>query len=497
MSARGDNPFLGGSEVKYAPGVSGRPPQTKRPLMVLEWAVLLHTGILLVWTTWGFGGAAEWMWPYFTWWGVLGALITLCSFQNRELWRTGARRALWAAAPIAAFNLVVALASLNPSLKEVNFGGEIALANTGGYPWLPSSARPQLALPALLRFDALWITCFNVLLIVRQRRALRGLLLLAVVNALALSIFGTAQKLAHATGIYFGLFPTQQPYFFASFVYHNHWGAFMVLMLATLIGLIWRYARRQDARDFFHSPAFGGLVVAFFLAATVPLSGSRSCTLAMLAFFGGAFLHAMFALVRRRHAMNESAALPVFGAIAALVLALGGVWFVARDSITVRAALTRQQVGTMVDEGSIGARAALYRDTWRMAKAKLWFGWGMESYPHVFNRFYKTQESRVDRLPIFYRDAHSDWLQAFAEHGLIGSSLLALIALVPLGMAGRRALANPLSRYVLAGCGLVALYAWVEFPFGNVSVILLWWLCFFCAVQYGRLQTREPGVTPG
>ena len=44
-----------------------------------------------------------------------------------------------------------------------------------------------------------------------------------------------------------------------------------------------------------------------------------------------------------------------------------------------------------------------------------------------------------------------------------------------------------------AGCALVAAYAWVEFPFGNVAVVVSWWLCFLTAVQYRRLPgERRP-----
>ena len=477
------------ADLKYGRGISARPAQDAKRLGLLEWAALAHAGIFVLWTTWAFGGAAEWMRPYFIWWGALGGLVTLGAVRDREAWRGGRMRALWWLAPVLAFNALVFAASLNPSLTEITHGGETLLAHTGGHRGLPSSARPNLALAALVLFDALWLSGFNVALVVRQRRALRALILLVVANALALAVFGTAQKLAHANGIYFGKVATKQVHFFASFVYHNHWGAFMLLMLAATIGLVWHYARRREARNFFHSPAFGGLIVVFLLAATVPLSGSRSCTLALLPLLGGAFIHAIVTAVRRRRRMNESAALPLLGAVAALALGLAGVWLVARESITVRAALTRQQVGTMVERGTIGSRASLYRDTWRMAQDKLWFGWGMESYPHVFGRFYNTQSSRVDRLPVFYRDAHSDWLQAFAEHGLAGSALIALAALVPLRSVTRRQLANPLSQYLLAGCALVVLYAWIEFPFGNVSVVLTWWLCYFCAIQHARLST--------
>ena len=72
-----------------------------------------------------------------------------------------------------------------------------------------------------------------------------------------------------------------------------------------------------------------------------------------------------------------------------------------------------------------------------------------------------------------------------------GTALLALCGVVPLLRLRRRHLVSPVPTYLLAGCALVLLYAWVEFPFGNVAVVLVWWLSFFCAVHYARLYDRE------
>ena len=64
-------------------------------------------------------------------------------------------------------------------------------------------------------------------------------------------------------------------------------------------------------------------------------------------------------------------------------------------------------------------------------------------------------------------------------------------AIVPLLRLRARHLASALPCYLLGGCALLLLYAWIEFPFGNLAVNLTWWLCFFCAVQYARLHERE------
>ncbi|MEX2044869.1 MAG: O-antigen ligase family protein [Opitutus sp.] len=436
--------------------------------------------------SWAFGGNADWVREPLCIWGSLGVLISIAALLDRRAWADGWMRPIHWFWPFLAFNGFVILGTLNPSFRAISYEGDILYANTGGKPGWPSSALPALALRALWAFDAIWIACFNIALVIRQRRALRAVLLVLVVNAIVLSVFGTVQKLSRADGLFFDAVPSPQEYFFSSFVYHNHWGAFMVLLISASLGIIWRQARRIEARDFFHSPIFAGVVVIVLLAASVPLSGSRSCTLLVTMLLAGAFLDGMADVVRKRRFYNESIAPPILGAIAALVLVIAGTWFVASDTIIMRVEKTRDQVADMRTQGTVGARAVLYADTWRMAQAKPWFGWGMGSYPHVFTLF-NTRES-VDRLPVYYHDAHSDWLQAFAEHGIVGTALVGTCVLLPLLRMRRRHLRSAIPRYLLCGCALIGLYAWIEFPFGNFAVMLCWWLCFLTAIQYARIR---------
>ena len=57
------------ADLKYAQGTGARVPPSDRPLRALEWVVLAHVGILLVGTTWAFGGGADWVRPIIAWWG--------------------------------------------------------------------------------------------------------------------------------------------------------------------------------------------------------------------------------------------------------------------------------------------------------------------------------------------------------------------------------------------------------------------------------------------
>lgn len=89
-------------------------------------------------------------------------------------------------------------------------------------------------------------------------------------------------------------------------------------------------------------------------------------------------------------------------------------------------------------------------------------------------------------MSIFYNDAHNDWLQALAEHGFVGTALLAALAAVPLWLCRRTLHHSLLTLHLLAGLALVLGYALVEFPFGNRANVLVWWVLFFAALAYGR-----------
>ena len=497
------NPFTGklssrspsiDATAPYASNKSDDGPHIDQPLTPIEIVTLEHVVVAVVFGAWAFGGNAAWSRTLLAWWCSLGVLIAIAALRDQAAQGTGARRAmlyplrwLW---PLALLNVMVVIGALNPNFRELTTSTGNVLVRTTEIAWLPSSARPGHALRALWLFDAIYLTCFNLALVIRQRRALRGLLLVLGANALALSVFGTLQKLAGADGLYFGLVKSPNPAFFASFIYHNHWGAFTLLMIAACLGLVWHYSRRsgREYRNFWHSPALAGLVLVFFLAATIPLSTSRSSSLLAIMLLGGAFVHWTARLVRRRQAHHKSAFLPIVGACLTLAIAGAAIYWLARPVIEKRLAQTQDQVAQMRAQGSIGGRAVLYRDTWRMARDRLWFGWGMGSYPTVFFT-YNTQDVKLAGFPITYADAHSDWLQSVAEVGLVGTVLLGLHGVVPLLALRRRRFGSPLPGYLFGGCGLVLLYAWIEFPFGNPAVVLVWWLCFFVAVRYVHLAS--------
>lgn len=450
-------------------------------------AVLWHVGGLVVLAAWALGGNAPWSRQLVQWWGTFGAALTVAlltsRWKSRETWRP---RWLWA---FVIFNALALLSALNPAFREVSIDQQPGFLPRPHWSFLPQSVQPAQALDTLWLFDVIYLSCFNLTLSVRRRRSLRWLLAAVAGNAVMLAVFGSLQKLAHAPGLFFGSIPSPQPAFFASFIYHNHWGAFAVLMTAVSLGLIVDLIREGVWEDFWHSPGPSALLGTALLAASIPLSTSRSCTVLIGLLLAGALVW-WFTGERRHGAALALSGMTRIGFILGAAIVVIGLFEIARPTLLMRTAKTVEQVSELRTRGDFGSRQELYRDTWSMARDRLAFGWGLGSYPIVFFNRYNTQNSPIDQLPVFYNDAHSDWLQSLAEVGFAGTIVLGLHGLLPVLALRRWRPIGVVPGFLLSGCLLVLLYAWVEFPFGNVAVVIAWWVCFFSAIQYARIDHR-------
>ena len=115
---------------------------------------------------------------------------------------------------------------------------------------------------------------------------------------------------------------------------------------------------------------------------------------------------------------------------------------------------------------------------------------GLESYGTAFQLIRPRPLEARRQYESSYVEAHFDWLQSVAETGFVGTILLMLMALLPLSTVRWRDLRHSLVAYPLAGCALIALYAWIEFPFGNGAVFIAFWLSFFSAIRYAQLSAQ-------
>jgi len=453
--------------------------------------VLFHFASLMVFTTWAFGGQAPWVRQGISLWGAVGVGLFIVACLTRK--KTSADRSwpalryLW---PLWLYDALVIASCFNPGFREMVVTGERSLVMADPIPWLPTAARPLLAWKELWVFNVILLSCFNLYLVLTRRGLIRTVLFLMAGNALMLAVFGTFQKLAGAKGLWFGLVPSPNARFFSTFIYQNHWGAFVVLNAAVCLGLLFHYLRRGGPRDIWHSPVLMGAVATLLLATTVPLSASRSCSVLIALLLLAGLTHFLLRLLRRRRAEGTSALLPVTGIVLAAVLATAAIGYLGRASIAQRLHQTTAQLMPEARTATVQSRLTLYRDTWTMAAQKPWFGWGLESYAHVF-RIYNTQRAAELWVWIpFYAEAHNDWLQSLAETGFAGTGLLVLLGLLPLFAVPWRRVESVLPRYLLAGCAILLAYAWVEFPFANPAVVLTFCASFYCALRYATLDVR-------
>lgn len=452
----------------------------------VETLTLLHVAALGVVASWFLGGGSADARIALCILGSLAPLLALAGLLERRARGEPVARPLLPLLAWLGFNAVVLLGLMHPGLRVAAVEGITVFVPVEVSPLLPSSARPDLALPELWLLNALVLPAFNLVLNVRHRGTLRALFSILAINALVLAVFGSLQKFVGAPGIFFGQVRSPNTTFFASFIYHNHWGAFVVLAVAVCLGLLFGLRPWERARDFWHSPAPAAVLAIFLLALTVPLSGSRACSMLVALLLAAGFFHGLRRIVAHHREHGRSTLLP--GALLVLValVAVAATVFLAREVVETRIADTRSQLANLKGTGGIGARGTLYADTWHMFADKPWFGHGLASYPTVF-RSYNTQVGS-EGLPHFYEYAHSDWLQLLAETGIAGTTFVLAFALSLLIPAlARRRPADELPVCLLAGCGLVALYACIEFPFGNPAVALFFWTCLLGSVRWLRL----------
>ncbi len=463
-----------------------------------ERPVLFHAGFVVVATAWllgGMGRHGEW---------IVAALAAPAFYfifsearaRLRGGDRDGLRRLLRWSAPLLLLAALVLASALNPSHRPAFIFDAYLLRPVPHVAWLPSSVDPAGSLRLLACLGGLIATGLSLAFCVQSRGGLRILVLVLALNALLLAVFGTVQRQTGAIGPYFGFVPAANPTWFSTFFYHNHWGAFASLSCAATLGLLFHSLRHVPDRGWQYGPGPLLTLGALLIAATAPLTSSRSATVLMLVLSVTATVVYLRSLLRstRRHRRR----VPVLGALTlvAVIVALGFIVATqSRDVLATRLTQTLTQLSATAPAGY--SRADLYSDTWRMAADAPVFGWGLESYGLVFPR-YSTVRPDINGVRGTFINAHSDWLQSLAELGSVGTLLLLAAAALPLVETLRhsRHHLGPLSSWLLGGCALLAAYAWFEFPFACPAVVAAWWVLFFTALRLAQLTPSEVGPHP-
>jgi O-antigen ligase len=266
-----------------------------------------------------------------------------------------------------------------------------------------------------------------------RRRVLVALAWISVATAALFGVWGYLNQPSYGTILGFTIPSEAQVY--GTFINRNHAGAYLYLNAGLALALACWHLRRAGDRAAQGGPhlvaAFGAVVLALFAALTNSIGA-----VIVVGLLG--LVAAPLTLLRGYRDDQGRVRPGVWAAILAtvvIVLALGAVADFGKLADKAKGKADRYlQAGT--DD-----RAPLRAATWRMALDRPWTGWGAGSYRWV-SPVYQAEEKALQdargRLRVRALYAHHDWLQLFAEVGLLGLLPL-LVALYWLGRKLRAA----------------------------------------------------------
>jgi len=287
----------------------------------------------------------------------------------------------------------------------------------------------------VLRWGALAGVFFLTQAVTQTRTARRNLLSAFLIFATAIAVL-CLTELFTSGGRVLWMFPSGYTSVFATFISSNGYSQFVELALPIAL---WR-ALREGWRAWWYMPA-GGLLFASVVG-SASRAGTALCIVEILAML-------VIGLVRLR---DPETGLPSRPMTAMLLL------------IPVLAAVFTLAVGwqrvwmRFQQDAPYLTRQAFLQATEDMAKHRPLTGYGLGTFPEVYQRYAIIDPA----LYLYVNHAHNDWAEFAADGGVP----FLLLVLIPFAVAVPVAIRNPW------GLGLVAvmLHACVDFPFFHSGV---------------------------
>jgi O-antigen ligase len=433
-----------------------------------EWMVGALGFATVAITTWGFAGKSSWAPLGFTVLSFLAAAVSVLS-SRREGLRFNGRAFI----PFIAFALIVVASIFNPSHQRVPGRADAWMEREAYLTWLPSTVAPAITVSAMLP----WLSALLLGAALRQaelgRRAARllwGALLGHCVLVALVGIYFFFIDRGHILGFV----KARQGYHFATFLYRNHWSAFMLLHIAVAVGFALSALRAwQTGRGRLDSTLIGW-GSALVLTITIAMPGSRSgLMIALLMLMVG--LGRFSWMLLRTHNSQAPTYLARTVRLAVGLVFVGGIVIAGiafnRDTIRPHWLRTQNQFKEVV-AGQEDLRYSLSRDACRMAFDRPVWGWGVGSFGLVFPLFqgnYLKSASGETSTRVMH--AHNDWAEMAAEMGVVGVLVLTLPVIILLAQGARST--GVLKRWGRAGAVVLLAYALIDFPFQCPAVLFM------------------------
>lgn len=339
------------------------------------------------------------------------------------------------------------------------------------------------------RLSAFFVVCAAWVGITR-RRSIVFLLNTLAINATLVACFALVQRLLGLKAIY-GFWQTKVVYFVGPFIYKNHAGAYFNLMIAVAAALTIYYYLRTARLMEKSTPSAVFVFMSLIMGAVVFISYSRGATFLLLIYVA---VLAVFAAIERLRNPKKShhpvVRLSLLGLLAVFLwvgftsLKLEKTWERAQ-------ALFEQEHFSAVEARSIATEATL-----EMATDSPWFGHGQGSFRFVFPAYQirhpEILGSNNGQVKMFWAHAHNDYVEAFAELGVVGLlPLLAIAGVWVVYLLQRNFWRHPPVWVLILGLLVTAVHCSFDFQSYNPAIFLSWCLLWPLAVRWLEIEERQ------
>lgn len=332
--------------------------------------------------------------------------------------------------------------------------------------------------------------------LLNDRKLIRSMCKIMVINAGILSLLGIFQKINYVPGDdvleIWGIWDTPEPrYYFASFTYKNHWSAFALLMVSLSTGLIVNSAHRKGLHNL-SSPLNIIMIISLLpLVVSIPLSGSRSGSILLILLSLGIFL---IIILKFKFFKVKYLSIIALSVIAFFALCYFSTKIIDEKTIDEMNNNFDIQINNL-NEGKYPLRILLWKDLLSQISKKPIFGYGFQSY-RTINPLFQSLEVRTERnvvlksahskfIPLIH-SGHNEILEKISEFGFFG-----FVLVIPLFCYVSYVFFTTHSLFVkilIFGCLIFIIYSFIDFPSQTPICLITFSIVIGLSIKYHAIS---------